>query len=79
MELNMKDSGLEMKDVDSEFKLGQTALVMKAIGRIIKQKGKENLLILVEIFMKVNGKMINLMGLEFIFTIIVLLNMMENG
>ena len=54
-------------------------LCIKETGKIIKLKGKENLYIHQEMFMKDNGKMIRLMVMVFTHIIIVKQNIKDNG
>ena len=51
--------------MDMEFKDGLMGLNTKATGKIIKLMGKENFIMSMEIFLKVNGKMIRQTGMEF--------------
>ena len=67
------------KDMDMEFKNGLMELCIKETGKIIKHKGKENLYIHQEMFMKDNGKMIRLMVMVFTYIIIVKQNTKDNG
>lgn len=62
-----------------EFKNGLMELCIKETGKIIKLKGKENLYIHQEMFMKDNGKMIRLMVMVFTHIIIVKQNIKDNG
>jgi len=65
--------------MDMEFKNGLMELCIKETGKIIKLKGKENLYIHQEMFMKDNGKMIRLMVMVFTHIIIVMQNIKDNG
>ena len=65
--------------MDMEFKNGLMELCIKETGKIIKLKGKENLYIHQEMFMKDNGKMIRLMVMVFTHIIIVKQNIKDNG
>ena len=67
------------KDMDMEFKNGLMELCIKETGKIIKLKGKENLYIHQEMFMKDNGEMIRLMVMVFTHIIIVMQNIKDNG
>jgi len=61
-----------------EFKYGQMVQNIKEIGNIIKLEVKENLNMLMEIFMKDNGNKIKQMDMEFI-SILMELNIKEIG
>lgn len=54
-------------DTVLEFKFGPMEQNMKVNGGIIKQTVKENSGMQMETFMRVSGKMIKLMDLEFMF------------
>jgi hypothetical protein len=66
LEQFMMENGLVDSETDMEFKNGQMVLVMKASGEIIGHMVKENLLTLMEIFMRENGSTTKLMEREFI-------------
>jgi len=55
------------QDTVLEFKFGPMEQNMKVNGGIIKQTVKENFGMQMETFMRVSGKMIKLMDLEYMF------------
>ena len=55
------------QDTVLEFKFGLMEQNMKVNGGIIKQTVKENFGMQMETFMRVSGKMIKLMDLEYMF------------
>ncbi len=63
---------------DMEFRLGQMALNIKAIGKITRQVGKVSLRMQMAIFMMANGKKIKHQDLAFIY-IITALSIKDNG
>ena len=64
MEPYILDNGKKAKDMEEVNNLGQMEAFMKDIGEIIKLKGKGDLFIQTEIFMKVNGVKIKVLILS---------------
>jgi hypothetical protein len=63
----MKDNGLDLIDMDLVNKFGLMVLNIREIGRKIKLRVKENLHIQIVMSIKVNGKMIKLMDMEYLY------------
>lgn len=63
----MKENGLKGKEMVLENKFGLMGAFMKVNGRMTKAVEKVSWSMLMEIYMKVIGMMIKLMGREFIF------------
>lgn len=62
-----------------EFNIGLTELNIMDVGKKIKPVEKENLFMPMEIYMKVNGKMIRLLASEYTFIQSLKLNMKDIG
>ena len=62
----MKVNGLMITVMDMVYKYGLMDQNMRATGLITKHLVKENFTILMEIFMMDNGKIINVMDLEYL-------------
>lgn len=75
----MKVNGLVKIDMASDYRNGQMEQNTKVIGKTIKPKEEESFSIFLEIYMKVNGKMIKQMVMEFIYIIIVQQNIKDFG
>lgn len=75
----MKGSGQENKGQGLELKHGLMEQNMKGIGKIIRPKEKANLFILLATFITEIGKMIKLMGMEFIRIIKAKQSIKESG
>lgn len=52
--------------MDLEYKYGKMVLSTLVNGKIIKRVDREHFIMLMEIFMKVNGNMIEQMDMEYI-------------
>jgi hypothetical protein len=63
----MKDNGLDLIDMDLVNKFGLMVLNIREIGKKIKLRVKENLHIQIAMSIKVNGKMIKLMDMEYLY------------
>jgi hypothetical protein len=57
----MKDNGKIIKEMEEVLKFGKMDPFMKGIGKIILHMGLEDLFTLMEMYILVNGKMIELM------------------
>jgi hypothetical protein len=65
MVLFLKENGLEIISMVTEFNDGLMVPDMKVCGNIVKPTEKVNFGIMMETYSKVNGSMIKLMALEF--------------
>lgn len=74
-----KVNGLVKIDMASDYRNGQMEQDTKVIGKIIKLKEGGNFSIYLEIPMKVNGKMIKQMAMEFTYIIKAQQNMKDSG
>ena len=63
---HIQENGEENLEMVKEFKSGLTEQNIQVIGHITKLRGKGNLFIKMEIFMKVNGQIIMLAATVFI-------------
>ena len=62
----MRETGLEIIEMDLEFKHGRMVQDMKEIGKTIKLVEMVSLLMLTEMSIKGSGKMIKQMVMEFL-------------
>ena len=74
-----KVNGLVKIDMASDYRNGQMEQDTKVIGKTIKPKEEESFSIFLEIYMKVNGKMIKQMAMEFTYIIKAQQNMKDSG
>jgi len=72
-------NGWDQIDMVMEFNIGLMELNITDVGKKIKLVEKESLSMLMEIFMRVNGKMIRLLALESIYIQSLRLNMKDTG
>lgn len=66
MILNTLGSLVKVNEMGKESKYGKISLCMRAIGKMIELMEEEGLFMHQGMFMKDNGKMIKLMGMEYI-------------
>lgn len=66
MILNTLGSLVKANEMGKESKYGKISLCMRGIGKMIELMEEEGLFMHQEMFMKDNGKMIKLMGMEYI-------------